>query len=72
MALHGVFALRDGRVIDVCLGENDDEPKFVIGDLLPHLSREQDKRTLHDGIRGEELNVLVGSHPLEVTRAANL
>ena len=72
LALHGVFALRDGRVIDVCLGENDDEPKFVIGDLLPHLSREQDKRTLHDGIRGEELNVLVGSHPFRSDEGSEL
>ena len=72
LALHGVFALRDGRVIDVCLGEKDDEPKFVIGDLLPHLSKEQDKRTLHDGIRGEELNVLVGSHPFKDDEGSEL
>ncbi len=72
LALHGVFALRDGRVIDVCLGEKDDEPKFVIGDLLPHLAREQDKRTLHDGIKGEELNVLVGSHPFRDDEGSEL
>lgn len=72
LALHGVFALRDGRVIDVSLGEKDDEPKFVIGDLLPHLAREQDKRTLHDGIKGEELNVLVGSHPFRDDEGSEL
>ncbi len=72
LALHGVFALRDGSVIEVSLGEKDDEPKFVIGDLLPHLSREQDKRTLHDGIKGEELNVLVGSHPFKDDEGSEL
>lgn len=72
LALHGVFALRDGSVVEVSLGEKDDEPKFVIGDLLPHLSKEQDKRTLHDGIKGEELNVLVGSHPFKDDEGSEL
>lgn len=65
LALHGVFAKKDGSVVEVSLGENDNEPKFVINDLLPHLSREQSKRTLSDGIRGEELNILVGSMPFK-------
>ncbi len=65
LALHGVFALKDGSVINVSIGENDDEPKFVINDLLPHLGYEQAKRTLAEGIAGEELNVLVGSHPFK-------
>ena len=65
LALHGVFALKDGSVIEVSLGEKDDEPKFVVNDLLPHLATEQNKRTLADGIKGEELNVLVGSHPFK-------
>ena len=41
LALHGVFALKDGTVKEVCIGEKDDEPKFVINDLLPHLAAEQ-------------------------------
>lgn len=36
---------------------------FVVTDLLPHLAAEQMKRTLSDGIRGEELNILIGSRP---------
>ena len=63
LALHGAVALKDGSVVSVCVGEDDDDPKFVITDLLPHLGAEQNKRTLKDGIRGEELNVLVGSRP---------
>lgn len=63
LSLHGVFALKNGEVIEVSIGEDDADPKFVINDLLPHLAQEQSKRTLADGIRGEELNVLIGSRP---------
>ena len=65
LALHGVFVKKDSTVINVSIGENDDEPKFMVTDLLPHLSREQYRRTLADGIRGEELNILVGSMPFK-------
>ena len=63
LALHGAVALKDGSVVNVCVGEDEDDPRFVITDLLPHLGGEQNKRTLKDGIKGEELNVLVGSRP---------
>ncbi len=72
LALHGVFALKDGTVKEVCIGERDDEPKFVINDLLPHLAAEQSKRTLNEGIKGEELNVLVGSHPFKDDKGSEL
>ena len=72
LAIHGVFALRNGEVIGVSIGEKDDEPKFVIGDLLPHLATEQSKRTLNEGIKGEELNVLVGSHPFKSDEGSEL
>ena len=63
LSLHGAVALKDGSVVNVCVGEDEDDPRFVITDLLPHLGGEQNKRTLKDGIKGEELNVLVGSRP---------
>lgn len=72
LALHGVFAKKDGSVIEVSIGEKDDEPKFVVNDLLPHLAAEQSKRTLADGIRGEELNVLVGSCPFKTDEGSEL
>ena len=72
MSLHGVFVKADGTVIKVCVGEKDDEPKFVVNDLLPHLAQEQSKRTLSDGIRGEELNVLIGSMPFKDDKASEL
>ena len=56
---------KDGTVVEVAIGDGKDDPCFVISDLLPHLAQEQSKRTLADGIRGEELNVLVGSYPFK-------
>lgn len=72
LALHGVFAKKDGSVIEVNIGEDAGDPCFVVNDLLPHLAAEQSKRTLADGIRGEELNVLVGSHPFRDDEGSEL
>jgi len=63
LSLHGVIATADGRVINVNVGENDSDPLFYINDLLPHLGQEQSKLPLSEGIKGEQLNVLVGSMP---------
>lgn len=63
LALHGVIVKKDGTSVTVNIGEAADDPQFVVTDLLPHLAGEQMKRTLSEGIRGEELNVLVGSRP---------
>jgi len=65
LALHGIVVLQDGRKIEVVLGENGDDPVFTITDLLPHLAGEQSKRRLSEAIKGEELNVLVGSIPMK-------
>mgnify|MGYP002550781834 CR=1 FL=1 len=65
LALHGVVCTADGKVINVTIGDEDDDICFVISDLLPHLASEQNKRTLSEGISGEELNILIGSRPLK-------
>lgn len=65
LALHGVFVKKDGSVINVNIGEDENDPVFVVNDLLPHLAAEQSKRTLGEGIKGEELNILVGSAPFK-------
>ena len=61
LALHGVVSMKDGSVIEINIGEDETDPCFMITDLLPHLADEQAKRPLHQGIKGEELNVLAGS-----------
>ena len=63
LELRGIVALKDGKTVKVAIGEGD-EPKLVINDLLPHLGREQSKKTLAEGIGGEQLNLLVGTEPL--------
>lgn len=63
LALHGRVVKRDGSWFDVTIGEQEDEPRFCVTDLLPHLAENQMKRTLNEGIKGEELNILVGSRP---------
>ncbi len=62
-ALHGVVVKADGETVTINIGEEEDDPRFVVTDLLPHLSAQQNKRTLAEGIQGEELNLLIGSRP---------
>lgn len=64
LALHGAIILKDGTKIKVNIGEDESDPQFVVTDLLPHLAQEQMKETLSKGITGENLNILVGSRPL--------
>jgi len=65
LAIHGVVVKADGESVDICIGEKEDDPVFLIDDLLPHLSRKtQDEKKLGDAIDGEKLVVLFGSRPL--------
>ncbi len=63
LALHGVVITKDLKAIDICIGEDDSDPIFYITDLLPHLGREQSKLSLSEGIKGEQLNVVLGNIP---------
>lgn len=72
LALHGVIIKADGSRVEVKIGEEQGEPKFVISDILPHLGAEQGKRTLSEGIQGEELNVIVGSRPFKSDEGSEL
>lgn len=65
LAMHGVIVKQDGEVLDICIGEEEGDPVFCVTDLLPHLAAEQNERKLKDGIKGEELNVIIGSLPYE-------
>ncbi|NLK00207.1 MAG: aminopeptidase [Clostridia bacterium] len=65
LALHGVVFLKDGERVEIIIGEQDRDPVFTVTDLLPHLAKEQNERKLREGIKGEELNILVGNTPME-------
>ncbi len=63
LAMHGVIIKKNGEMVELNLGEKPGDPVFCITDLLPHLSAEQNERKLKDGIKGEELNIVIGSIP---------
>ncbi len=63
LALHGVIVKANGEKVTVNIGEEDNDPQFVVTDLLPHLAQEQMKQTMSEGIKGEQLNILIGSRP---------
>lgn len=63
LELHGTVALKSGETVDITIGREPGEPKFIITDLLPHLAADQMKKTMAEGITGEGLNILIGSTP---------
>lgn len=65
LALHGVIAKKDGTVVKVNIGEKDDDPVFVITDLLVHLAAKQMEKKANEVIEGENLDLLIGSRPIE-------
>ena len=64
LAIHGVFVKTDGTVVDVCIGEKEDDPIFCVTDLLIHLSQENMEKKASKVIEGEALDILFGSRPL--------
>ena len=65
LALHGVVVRKDGTSVTITIGEDENDPILMITDLLPHLAADQMQKTAANVIAGEQLNVLLGSEPLE-------
>ena len=66
LAIHGVIYTKEGKRVDMKIGEDDADEVFVFADLLPHLARKaQGDRKGTAVIEGEELNLLVGSMPID-------
>ena len=65
MALHGVIVKKDGTEITVNDGEDPSDPVFGVSDLLIHLASKQMAKKGSEVVEGENLNVLVGSRPLD-------
>ena len=59
LAIHGVVAKKDGSVINVTIGE-DDESALCISDILPHIAQDQMKKTAAEAVAGEDLDIIVG------------
>ncbi len=60
LAIHGVVAKKNGEVVNVVMGEDDDDYTFAISDILPHIAQEQMKKSASEFIPGENLDVIVG------------
>ncbi|MDY3367414.1 aminopeptidase, partial [Zhenhengia yiwuensis] len=65
LSIHGIVAKKDGTVVDVVIGEDETDPVVGISDLLIHLSGEQMQKKLGEAIAGEDLNICLGTLPLE-------
>lgn len=65
LALHGVVAKTDGSLVEISIGEADDEPVFTVTDILIHLASEQMEKKVGKAVEGEDLDLLVGSIPIK-------
>mgnify|MGYP003163115487 FL=1 len=65
LAIHGVVVKKDGTKVEVNIGEKDTDPVFCVTDLLIHLAGQQMEKNAAKVIEGENLDILVGSIPLE-------
>lgn len=64
LAIHGVVFTKKGKKVTISIGDKPSDPVFVIPDLLIHLAKNQAERKAMDVVKGEELNVVVGSIPV--------
>lgn len=65
LALHGVIVKKDGTIVEVNVGEHEDDPVFFISDLLIHLAAEQMEKKAAKVIEGEALDLMIGHQPLK-------
>lgn len=64
LAIHGVIVRKDGTKVDISIGEKEEDPVFVVTDLLIHLSGKQMEKKAATVVEGENLDILIGSRPL--------
>lgn len=64
LAIHGVVVKKDGTIIELNVGEDDDDPVFFVSDLLIHLAQEQLDKKASKVIEGEALDIIIGSKPI--------
>ena len=65
LAIHGVVVKKDGTIIELNVGEEEDDPVFFISDLLIHLSQEQLEKKASKVIEGEALDIIIGNKPVK-------
>lgn len=65
LSMHGVIVKLDGEIVNINIGEDENDPVFYINDLLPHLAQRQSAEPLSSAISGETLNILIGGLPYD-------
>ena len=65
LAIHGVVCKTDGSVVEVVVGEDENDPVFCVTDLLIHLASEQMEKKATKVVEGENLDILIGSKPVK-------
>lgn len=65
LSVHGVLVRKDGSIVKLVIGEDNNDPVFTITDLLPHLASDQMQKKMSEAITGEGLNILTGSIPFK-------
>ncbi len=68
LSLHGRIMKKNGEYVDISVGEEESDPVFFITDLLPHLAKDQYKKSLSEAVPGESLNLLIGSMPIKADK----
>lgn len=61
LAIHGVVCKKDGSLVNVVIGEDENDPVFCISDILPHLAQEQIQKKASEFITGEDLDLIMGA-----------
>ncbi|MFP4645647.1 MAG: aminopeptidase [Candidatus Woesearchaeota archaeon] len=64
LSMHGLITTKEGKEINIVIGEKEDDPKFLISDLLPHLAKDQMGKTGSKVVEGEEMTITLGSIPV--------
>ncbi|WP_313345239.1 aminopeptidase [Sedimentibacter sp.] len=67
LAMYGTVVKANGEIVDIAIGDDENDPIFYITDLLPHLAKDQNDKKLSEAIEGESLNVIIGSLPADCT-----
>jgi len=72
LSLHGVICTKEGKTVQVHIGDNQKDPVFTLLDLLPHLSRKsQENKKLSDVFEAERMNLLIGALPIDLEDEIN-
>lgn len=64
LAIHGVVIDKTGKKREIVIGESDEDPLFVISDLLPHLGRKMEDKSVREAFEAESLNLVIGNMPI--------